>query len=228
MTRVARTKSRARATPWATQGWRGSSTTSTSSRWPPTSTTSLGHTTHITSPRGRGPLRRVQRGRGLGRPSAGGDGTTDPVQADPCVGLLGPNQPGIDTPGSDGACDELYDGGTSRSAAIRARFAPAARPTREICDPAASPNAELPDTALARRRPPGPAQARMRTRTPPAGSGGSAWAPDLPADPEEDHRRTSKTILDLPGQGARRPRRSGARAGRRAAAKAAQRRASTA
>jgi ABC-type transporter Mla subunit MlaD len=94
-------------------------------------------------------------------PAIGGGRTTDPLEAHPCVGMLGPNQPGI-TPGF-----QEEDLGIGR---YPGSVCPEGSTDHSVCDPG-NPNAEFPDSGAARV----PARA--------GGGRDEGGGPDLPADP---------------------------------------------
>ena len=126
-------------------------------------------------------------------PAIGGGRTTDPLEAHPCVGMLGPNQPGI-TPGY-----QEEDLGIGR---YPGSVCPDGSTDHSVCDPG-NPSGEFPDSAAARV---------------PAGAGGGqgdgGGAPDLPVDPGSpsgpqqpdlpqnpgDIQDQLDDILDLPGK----------------------------
>jgi ABC-type transporter Mla subunit MlaD len=148
-----------------------------------------GHTTHISLREVEGPCGSFNAGEDW--PAIGGGRTTDPVQADPCVGLLGENQPGI-TPGL--TFEEL------RAQGILGRYPGSVCPNGsndlQLCNPGIA-QPEIPDSGLART----PARSGARTEAnadAPAESGGSPGA-GLPADPEKI-KEDLEEILNLPGK----------------------------
>ena len=159
-----------------------------------------GHTTHISLRSVEGPCGMFNAGEdwpldprftydaGIDGPTA--DRTIDPERAHPCVGLLGPNQPGI-TPGFD----EAWDGGNLPFGRYPSSVCPTTSTDHAVCDPG-NPNPQFPDTLLGARA--GPAAAASD-----GGDAGSAaadpgGAPGLPVDPKEV-QDDLEDILDLPG-----------------------------
>ena len=121
--------------------------------------------------------------------------TVDPERADPCVGMLGPNQPGIT------AGHQEEDLGIGR---YPGAVCPEGSTDLDVCDPG-NPNAEFPDSALART------SSRAGTRGGPGQGGddpgatpttpvdpGSPGVPGLPQSPEEIQDKLDE-LLDLPG-----------------------------
>jgi ABC-type transporter Mla subunit MlaD len=168
-----------------------------------------GHTTHISLRSVEGPCGQFNAGenwpldpRFTYDPAVDGptaDRTIDPERAHPCVGILGPNQPGI-TPGFD----EAWDGGTLPIGRYPGSVCPGGSTDLDVCDPG-NPNAELPDSGLSRastRRGspagPGPGDDPGATPTAPAGPGGPN-VPGLPQSPEEIQDKLDE-LLDLPGK----------------------------
>jgi hypothetical protein len=115
--------------------------------------------------------------------------TRDPLKADPCVGFLGPNQPGI-TPGSDESDLGVgrYDGSVC----------PNGSSDPEICSPGQP--AEFPDNSL---------KSPVRATNPAGGGGGGDTGdapspegpavPGVPDDPDEV-RDQLEDLLDLPNK----------------------------
>ena len=156
-----------------------------------------GHTTHVSLRSVEGPCGTFNAGedwpldpRFTYDPSVDGptaDRTINSERAHPCVGLLGPNQPGI-TPGFD----EAFDGGTLPIGRYPSAVCPEGSTDHEICDPD-NPNPAFPDAGLTRS----PARAQTNAG-PPADSSGFS-GPSLPADPD-DIREDLQDVLDLPGR----------------------------
>ena len=162
-----------------------------------------GHTTHISLRSVEGPCGAFNAGEnwpldprfthdpGIDQAPAGR--TIDPERADPCVGILGPNQPGI-TPGFD----EAWDGGTLPIGRYPSSVCPTTSTDHAVCNPG-NPNAQFPDTLSA------PARARgggsdggASEPEPAAADPGGSGAPDLPVDPDKV-QDDLEDILDLPG-----------------------------
>ena len=128
-------------------------------------------------------------------PAIGGGRTTDPLEAHPCVGMLGPNQPGI-TPG-----EQEEDLGIGR---YPGSVCPEGSTDHSICDPG-NPNAEFPDNAAARvpTRSGGGAGPDDGTGAPESpvdpGSPSNPQPPELPQNPG-DIQDQLDDILDLPGK----------------------------
>jgi ABC-type transporter Mla subunit MlaD len=130
-------------------------------------------------------------------PAIGGGRTTDPLQAHPCVGMLGPNQPGI-TPG-----EQEEDLGIGR---YPGSVCPEGSNDHSLCDPG-NPDAEFPDNGAARTpvRSGGDPDAGPTApdggddpAEPPANPG-TPSAPQLPQDPK-DIQDQLDDLLDLPGK----------------------------
>jgi ABC-type transporter Mla subunit MlaD len=121
--------------------------------------------------------------------------TVDPKRADPCVGMLGPNQPGIT------AGHQEEDLGIGR---YPGAVCPQGSTDHSICDPG-NPNAQFPDSALAsaptrRGGPGGPSRGADPGTTPDLPvDPGTPGAPGLPQSPEEIQDKLDE-ILDLPGK----------------------------
>ena len=133
-------------------------------------------------------------------PAMGGGRTTDPLATHPCVGMLGPNQPGI-TPGHQEA-----DLGIGR---YPGSVCPEGSTDPSICDPG-NPNAEFPDNAAARQPVRSGAPGPGPTGPGGGGDGGDGGDGDLPIDPGSpsvpqlpqnpgDIQDQLDDILDLPG-----------------------------
>jgi len=156
-----------------------------------------GHTTHISLRSVEGACGQFNAGEDW--PAIGGGRTTDPTQAHPCVGILGPNQPGI-TPGFD----ELYDGGPLPIGRYPGSVCPDGSTDHAVCNPAEA-EPELPDSGLARTPArgqsgsgpgaPGPGDGPSIPGDP--GSPGVPGLPGLPQDPK-DIQDQLDDILDLP------------------------------
>ncbi len=120
--------------------------------------------------------------------------TVDPRRAHPCVGMLGPNQPGI-TAGHQEA-----DLGIGRyPGSVCPQGIPDNDAIEAICDPG-NPNAEFPDALSARvpaRASGGGAAETSDGSADPADPGGPKL-PELPQDPKEIQDEL-EDILDLPG-----------------------------
>jgi hypothetical protein len=115
--------------------------------------------------------------------------TIDPLRAHPCVGYLGPNQPGI-TPGSDESDLGVgrYDGSVC----------PDGSTDPEICQPGQP--AEFPDSgqlASAQRRPSSAGGGGDGPGEPGAPTG--PGTPGVPTDPQ-DIQDQLEDLLDLPGK----------------------------
>jgi hypothetical protein len=135
------------------------------------------------------------------------DRTIVPERADPCVGVMGRNQPGI-TP----SADEAYDGGPLRIGRYDGSVCPgngpggdgvyspaeaaAASADLELCDPREG--AEFPGTLRARTSARGGEPARGGPGSPAPTAGGiGAGVPKLPKSPDEI-KDELEDILDLP------------------------------
>ena len=156
-----------------------------------------GHTTHISLRSVEGPCGQFNAGEDW--PAIGGGRTTDPVQAHPCVGLLGENQPGI-TPGFD----ELYDGGPLPIGRYPASVCPDGSTDHQVCNPAQA-DPQIPDAGFARTPTrsqggsgagaPGPGGGPSIPGDP--GSPGGPGVPGLPQDPKDIQDKLDD-LLDLP------------------------------
>jgi ABC-type transporter Mla subunit MlaD len=102
-------------------------------------------------------------------PETGPGRTIVPERADPCVGMLGPNQPGI-TPGHD-----EEDLGIGR---YPGSVCPEGSTDHEVCDPG-NPNAEFPDAGTTRI----PTRAGGRGGRDPGAQPGEPGAPSVPGGP---------------------------------------------
>jgi ABC-type transporter Mla subunit MlaD len=167
-----------------------------------------GHTTHISLRSVEGPCGSFNAGEdwpldprfaydpALDGPTA--DRTIDPERAHPCVGILGPNQPGI-TPGFD----EAYDGGPLPIGRYPGSVCPDGSTDLEVCDPG-NPNPAFPDSGSLLRA----GRSGGGPGADPSQAGDGPTAPDLPALPgtpglpqsPKDVQDKLEDILDLPGK----------------------------
>lgn len=129
-------------------------------------------------------------------PETGQGRTIVPERAHPCVGMLGPNQPGI-TPG-----EQEEDLGIGR---YPGSVCPEGSTDHSICDPG-NPNGEFPDNSAARvptrsgGGPPGPDDSTGAPELPvDPGSPSNPQLPELPQNPG-DIQDQLDDILDLPGK----------------------------
>jgi ABC-type transporter Mla subunit MlaD len=121
--------------------------------------------------------------------------TINPERAHPCVGILGPNQPGI-TPN----LQESFDGGTLPIGRYPGSVCPGGSTDNSICNPGIA-EAEFPGSGGVPAR--APARSRAAGDDEPAGNGdaqnGGVNEPQLPANPDKV-KNDLEEILDLPGK----------------------------